>query len=340
MRWRVVVELSGAVGAAVTQEVYSGSAGTTGCSPDTLGLTLDQAKAVLAGLQRHLVQAQTEEHCQARRRCCRCGARRPLKDRRRRRLRSLFGVVEVRAARFAPCPCSASLRRTLAPVTEIMPDRCTSEYERALAEMGARQPYRRACALLAHLFPLGTPPRVETVRQRTLQVGARLEDQAAAPLRSMPATEAKAITLAIDSGHVKSVRSYQVRSFEIFVAQASNDNGQHVVFASVPTEAYHQAQQLRGVLHGLGATKTTPVTILSDGADGPRGLGETASTGPTHHVLDSFHLAMRIQHVAQTVKSWPDDTAENRQEGRDPSRGCRRGARPMAPVAWPGTTSP
>ena len=31
--------------------------------------------------------------------------------------------------------------------------------------------------------------------------------------------------------------------------------------------------------------------------------------------LDCFHLAMRIQHVAQAVKGWPDDSAENRAEG-------------------------
>jgi hypothetical protein len=55
MRWRVVVELCGAVGAAVTQEVYSAGTAVAGCSPETLGLTLDQAEAVLAGLQRHLV---------------------------------------------------------------------------------------------------------------------------------------------------------------------------------------------------------------------------------------------------------------------------------------------
>ena len=56
------------------------------------------------------------------------------------------------------------------------------------------------------------------------------------------------------------------------------------------------------------------VTILSDGADGPRSLGEAASLGPTCHVLDWFHLAMRIQHVAQVVKGWPNVTDEDRQE--------------------------
>ena len=52
--------------------------------------------------------------------------------------------------------------------------------------------------------------------------------------------------------------------------------------------------QLNGVLSGLGMTADTEVTILSDGADGPRSLGEAASTGTVYHVLDWFHLAMRI----------------------------------------------
>jgi hypothetical protein len=74
-------------------------------------------------------------------------------------------------------------------------------------------------------------------------------------------------------------------------------------------------QQLRGVLHGLGATPVTPVTILSDGAEGPRSLGEAASPGPTHHVLDWFHLSMRVQHVAQAAKSWPNAAEGDRQAG-------------------------
>ncbi len=314
MQWRVMIELSGTSGVQL-HEVHAGGSTTTACSAATLGLTLAEAKEILAGLQRDLVQAQTEEHCQSRRRCPRCGAQRPLKDRRPRRLRSLFGVVEVHAPRFTPCRCSQTRREILSPVVEIMPDQCTPEYERSLAEMGALLPYRRARTLLEDLFPLGEPPMVETIRQRTLKVGARLECQPAAPPRSPPAAEAKSIALSIDGGHVRSVRSYQIRSFEIIVAQASNDNGRHVVFASVPAEATHQAQQLRGVLHELGATPATPVTILSDGADGPRSVGEAASVGPTRHVLDWFHLSMRIQHVAQTVKGWPDNTAEDRQEG-------------------------
>ena len=58
-----------------------------------------------------------------------------------------------------------------------------------------------------------------------------------------------------------------------------------------------------------------PVTVLSDGAEGPRFLGETASPGPTRHVLDWFHLSMRVQHVAQTARSWPRGAKEDLQQG-------------------------
>jgi hypothetical protein len=71
------------------------------------------------------------------------------------------------------------------------------------------------------------------------------------------------------TGHVRSIRSYQVRSFEVILAQVSNEDGQRVVFAGMPAEADRQRAQLRGVLHGLGAKPDTPITILSDGAEGP-----------------------------------------------------------------------
>jgi pimeloyl-ACP methyl ester carboxylesterase len=145
-----------------------------------------------------------------------------------------------------------------------------------------------------------------------MRVGARLEQQALANRPPAPAIETRAIALSIDGGHVRSVRDYQVRSFEVMLAQVSNDDGKQVVFSSMPAEADRQQDQLRGVLQGLGATPTTPVTILSDGAEGPRSLGEAASLGPTHHVLDWFHLSMRIQHAAQAAKGWPDASAKDR----------------------------
>src|SRR5215212_6280979 len=316
MRWRMVLEVVRADGTRQVHEVGVGGRRPAGHTAATLGLGLEEGKATLAGVQRHLVAAQVEEHCRGRRRCDRCGAQRPLKDWRPRRLISLFGVVMVRAPRFGPCRCGIACRRSITPAAEIMPDRCTPEYERVVAAMGAALPCRRALRLLGEFFPLGDAPAVETTRQRTLRVGVRLERAALVPPQSRAAApEAGPIALGIDAGHVRSVRRYQVRSFEAIVAQVGGAEGKAVVFGGVPAEADRQQQQLRGVLRGRGATPHTPVTILSDGADGPRSLGEAASPGPSRHVLDWFHLAMRIHHVAQAAKGWPADTPGERGDG-------------------------
>src|SRR3712207_1535558 len=302
MKWRIMLELAGPDGTPRMHEVGAGERSPTGHAAATLGLSLAEGKALLAALQRHLVAAQVDEHCRERRHCDRCGAQRPLKDLRPRRLTSLFGVVEVRAPRFGPCKRSVACRRSITPVAEVMPDRCTPEYERVVAAMGAALPYRRALALLGEFFPLGEAPAVETTRQRTMRVGARLERAALVPPQAPPpaaAPKTSSTVLGIDAGHVRSVRSHQVRSFEAIVARVGGAAGESVVFGGVPAEADRQHRQLRGVLHRLGATPRTPVTILSDGADGPRALGEAACVGPTRHVLDWVHLALRIHHVAQ-----------------------------------------
>jgi hypothetical protein len=146
MKWRVVMEVTGADGAVRVHEIGGGAA-VDEYSPWTVGLTLAKGKLVLAGLQHHLVRAQTEGHCCRRRRCQRCGAPRPIKDERSRRLVSLFGTVNVSAPRFEPCRCAVTRPQTLSPVSEIMRDRCTPEYERVVAKMGASLPYRRVeCA--------------------------------------------------------------------------------------------------------------------------------------------------------------------------------------------------
>ena len=315
MKWRILLELTEATGSVQTRKMITGSRPTNATSPETIGLTLGEGKSVLAAMQIHLVQAQVDGYCQHRRKCAHCGSRRGIKDWRTRQLTTLFGVVEVEAPRFDPCRCGVATRRIVSPLAEIMPDRCTQEHERILVKMGSLAAYGRAAALMAEFLPLDKAPEIETARRRTLRVGARLEQQTltAEPLASP--SSAQSIAGSVDGGHVKSIRSYQIRSFEVILACASNDQGDQRLFSSVPVEADRQRQQLSAVLRDLGARPTTPVTVLSDGAEGPRFLGETASPGPTRHVLDWFHLSMRVQHVTQTARSWPRGTKEDLQQG-------------------------
>jgi hypothetical protein len=95
MKWRVMLELVGPDGIVGVHEV-GGRAAVAEYAPHTIGLMLEEGKHLLAALQVHLIQAQAEDHSRRRRRCQRCGALRPLKDR-----LSAIGVVVRHGGRSA-----------------------------------------------------------------------------------------------------------------------------------------------------------------------------------------------------------------------------------------------
>jgi hypothetical protein len=55
MEWRVTIELGGVNGTRQTHEVAHGGGADPHSMSDPLGLTLDDGKALLAGVQRHVV---------------------------------------------------------------------------------------------------------------------------------------------------------------------------------------------------------------------------------------------------------------------------------------------
>jgi len=58
------------------------------------------------------------------------------------------------------------------------------------------------------------------------------------------AAAAQTIALSIDGGHVRSGLDYQVRSFEVMIPQARNDDDKQIVFDSMPAEVDRQQDQL------------------------------------------------------------------------------------------------
>jgi hypothetical protein len=136
MEWRVTIELSCADG---TKQIHDVARG--GCADPHS--TFDVGRRLLAGVQRHLVQARVAEYCALRRRCSHCRGVRPLKDTRTRRLNSLFGKVEMSAPRFmgpVPVPIDRQ-RRSCRPSGPTHSSRrgCACD---AGASAAARRPWR------------------------------------------------------------------------------------------------------------------------------------------------------------------------------------------------------
>jgi hypothetical protein len=167
-----------------------------------------------------------------------------------------------------------------------MPDRCTPEYERTLAKIGACLPYRRARRFLFAFFLIvDDPPWHETIHRRTVKVGAGLEREI---LSRAKTPRAETMTVSIDAGHVRAARGYQGRTLEVMAALVSNDDAKAVLFSDVLGDADRQSTQLNGVLTGLGMTADTEVTIPTDGANGPGSLGGGWAPGLSIMYLTGF----------------------------------------------------
>ncbi len=120
-----------------------------------VGFVLSETKAVLVKLQASMLCGQVAKYAAHHRACAACGALQPLKDRRTRRLQTLFGTVEVEAPRFKACRCGQPTPMTgvtVSPVCALLSARCTPELERVQAELGARTSFRDGGSVLEALL--------------------------------------------------------------------------------------------------------------------------------------------------------------------------------------------
>jgi hypothetical protein len=108
--------------------------------------------------------------------CPRCHRRRHLKDYQCRRFDTVFGRLAVRAPRFDGCRHCGE-RLIASPVSELLPERVSPELRHLQAELAAQLPYRQAAALLEELLPETGGLNYATTRNRTLDVGKRIEEE-------------------------------------------------------------------------------------------------------------------------------------------------------------------
>src|SRR3954469_2129626 len=126
-----------------------------------LGLTLPEAKQLLACVQQAVVAVQARDHATLRPDCASCGERFRIKDWRSRRVATLFGEVVVRLPRFR-CPgCGRGETGTNWPAH----CRSTPELDQLQAPLSALMTYRVAAGVLAHLLPVAAGTSYGTLRR-------------------------------------------------------------------------------------------------------------------------------------------------------------------------------
>ncbi len=115
-----------------------------------LGLTLAEAKRLLAGVQREIVAAQAREHAVRRPGCSGCDGVCCVKDYRDHAVGTLFGQATVRLPRFRCAACGGIEAGIGSPPY----CRSTPELDRLQVHLCALMTYRTAANSLEQRFPV------------------------------------------------------------------------------------------------------------------------------------------------------------------------------------------
>ena len=275
-----------------------------------IGLTISEAKTLLAQLQQQIVAQQTAAFVQEHRRCEQCGKARRCKGAHTIQFRTVFGTVPLTSPRLYQCPCQPSASATVSPLTMLLPEHTAPELLYLETKWAALMSYGMTAELLQDVLPVDATLNAETIRRHLKTVvqrdEAELGDEQFMYVDSCPAQWAALprpdgpMTVGIDGGYVRDWK-HKKTHFEVIVGKSLPRDGPDKYFGFVHSYDTKPKRRLFEVLKGQGLQNNQQITFLSDGGDTVRDL-QLYLNPHSDHVLDWFHVTMRITVLGQYLK--------------------------------------
>ena len=254
--------------------------------PDTMGLTLDEAKTVLERIQQRIVEQQAAEYLRRQSRCPHCGDKRSHKGEHTVTIRTLFGKLRLKSPRLYHCQCQPHSSRTFSPLAERLPERSTPELLYLETKWASLMSYGVTTKLLDEVLPIGKHVNAATVRNHVHAVAQRTEAELGAEQvffiegcprdwGNLPRPEGP-LTVGLDGGYVHSCdkTSHKDGWFEVIAGKSITAEGAAKCFAFV--HRYDTKPNVRQLQLYLNPQ--------------------------AEHLLDWFHVTMRITVMTQMAK--------------------------------------
>jgi hypothetical protein len=291
--------------------------------PETLGLSLAEAQSILAGIEQTVVEQQTAEFIALQRTCSQCGHDRSCKGRHQIVFRTPFGKLRLESPRLYHCRCESDGRTSFSPLAELLHERSSPELIYLETKFAALVSYGLTAELLKELLPISQDLSTTAIRQRVLQTAQRLEDELGEEQDmfvggcqrdwdQLPDPAAPLI-VGIDGGyvHAKDQRSRAEGWFEVIVGKSMSQDGESSkCFGFVSRYDSKPKRRLFEMLNSQGMQMNQAVTLLSDGGDTVRDL-QMYMNPQAEHLLDWFHISMRLTVMSQLTKSIEADDQPN-----------------------------
>lgn len=312
MHFRLQLVIEGADGVIVETDQIA-SLERVGFGPATAGLTLNEAKSLLAACQKHIILAQARDYETMIKPCPACVLPRSVKSASNIVLRTLFGSLTIPSQRLYHCRCACAKRSSFSPIAALFPERSTPELVYLQTKWASLMSYGLTCDLLADILPLEHRLSPRSVRRQLHRVANRLEADLGDEIgmintqSSMPDGKDRPpapMTVGLDGGYVHAREGSNRKAgwFEVMVGKSVPDIGDAKCFAMVQSLDTRPRRRLGAVLDAQGLARGQSIHFVSDGGDTVRNL-QLHLHGEAEHWLDWFHITMRITVMRQMAKS-------------------------------------
>jgi hypothetical protein len=278
---------------------------------EDLGLSLAESKVLLAAAQQRIVEAQTKSWAEGRRCCEVCNRRRRTKGNYPIIFHTLFGDVRLASPRLHRCLCrEGNGPATVSPLAELIPHHVAPELLYLETRWALLVRYAAAAELLADVLPIAAGANATTVRQHVLRVAERAEaelprgrctfmEESPADWQALPIPDGR-IVVGLDGGYVRDW-SERKSNFQVIVGRSMPEDGPSHYLGFVHGFDDKPKRRLVDMLESQGMQASQDITFLTDGGEEVRALTERISPC-SEHVLDWFHITMRITVLGQFAK--------------------------------------
>ena len=281
---------------------------------EDIGLSLDEGKNLLSGIQERIVAVQAAAFASEHRHCGECGAPMRRKGRTAMRFRTPFGDVQLTSPRLHRCACDKAPARTFSPLTMLFREHVAPEMLYLETKWASLISFGATVGLLKDVLPVGEALNAETIRNHLHRVATQAEaelgeeqvffiegsprERAQLPLPEGP------IVVGIDGGYVRDRepdREGRQTHFEVTVGKSMAEDSGNRYFGLVQSFDPKPRRRLHEVLKDQGLQMNQDITFLTDGGDTVRNLAANMSPC-AEHILDWFHITMRLTVFGQYTK--------------------------------------
>ena len=275
-----------------------------------IGLSLNESKELLSGIQKKIIKAQIEEYIRQNECCAICNKKMRSKGHHTIKYRTLFGNINVKSPRFYNCKDCHNGKATFSPLKNLIQDHNSPELKYLETKWASLISFGMSVKLLKNVLPIDSKFNTVTLRNHLHDVAERDEANLGEEnhmyasgcineIESLPKPDGP-IIVGIDGGYVKDAANKQ-NHFEVIVGKSIPRDKPTKCFGFVQCHDTKPKRRLYEMLKSQGMQMNQQITFLSDGGETVRDL-QLYMSPEAEHILEWFHITMRITVLNQFIK--------------------------------------